>query len=291
MAILNYSGKPQTNYYDVLPRRVGLFSQKVRTMNAINVAADLPKIAVLELDTASGNHTIVIEGVTLTVATGGSDAATATAIADAINAEYSVSGASGTAPAGTAIAARVVATVSSATVTITGKFPGDNFAISYSGTGGTLTTDGTGGSQVATETAAIPYGRLVGANAADAQTDRNTPPCRLPNSANTRIFGLAGGSAFVPYQDGILVPSYRRGDIVDILAQGVGTVELDSALTIKYGDAVYVRHTANGALTKLGAVSNASGTGLAQVTGARFESINYTVDGYLVADLALNLPA
>jgi hypothetical protein len=153
MAILNYSGKPQTNYYDVLPRRVGLFSQKVRTMNAINVAADLPKIAVLELDTASGNHTIVIEGVTLTVATGGSDAATATAIADAINAEYSVSGASGTAPAGIAIAARVVATVSSATVTITGKFPGDNFSISYSGTGGTLTTDGTGGSQVATETA------------------------------------------------------------------------------------------------------------------------------------------
>lgn len=288
MPILGLNGRFQTTYPTTAkPKRIGLFTNSLSTDTYVNVAADLPKIATLALSTASGNQVITIDDVTITVPYTTSDAATAAAIAKAINSEYTAS-TGGTLP-GIAVAQRVSATVATATVTITGNYKGDAFPISYSGTGGTLTQDGTGGSQVAVNSSDIEFGLLIGANTAD-MTGWNAPnlPCRLPNSASTKIWGVSGGSVYTPYRSSDrIVPSYGRGDMVAALIKGRVTVQLDTSLTVVPGDSVFYRHTANGVLNKLGAFANATGTGLAALSGAKFVSPNYLIDGINAAEIEL----
>lgn len=288
MPILGFNGRFQTTYpSNPKQKRIGLFTNPLSTDTYVNVAGDLPKIVVLALSSASGNQVITIDDVTITVPYTTSDAATAAAIARAINSEYAPS-VGGTLP-GIAIATKVSATVSTATVTITGNFKGDSFTISYSGTGGTLTQDGTGGSQVAVVSSDIEFGLAIGANAADL-TGWTAPnlPCRLPNASTTRIWGVSGGSVYTPYRSSDrVVPSYGRGDMVAAIDKGQVTVQLDTNLTVVPGDSVYYRHTANGVLTKLGAFANASGTGLAQLAGAKFVSANYSIDGINAAEIRI----
>jgi hypothetical protein len=289
---LGYSRGGQQTVFRVLPAspRLGLFRNPVRSISGLNVAADTKKVATLALSSASGTHTIIIGGVTLTVATGANDAATATAIANAINANYSVSGGSGTVPpAAYEVANRVKATVATATVTITGRIAGDDWSISYSGTGGTLVQDGSGASIVATNSSALQFGRLVGFNTTDDYSKPNVFPMRYPNGTGTIILGVLGGSAVQPYyaDDETGIPFILRGRMGAILKEGVVTVELDTNLTIVPGDSVLYRHTANGTLTKLGSFANAAGTGRAALSTAKFVTPAVQIQGVWAADIEI----
>jgi hypothetical protein len=288
MTVLNYRSGTQKEYFvNAKPARLGLFQNPLVAQTYQNIAEELAKIAVLTLSTASGDQVITIGDAVLTVPFNTGDNATATDIANTVNGSFAVSG-GGSAPVGTLVSQRVSAVAAGAVVTITGRFPGDDFSISYSGTGGTLVTNGTGGSQLPSTSSLIEYGRVVGANSSDSFVDRNNLPCRYPNSANTVIWGIAGGSAVLPYT-GSDVPAFRRGDSVSVLRSGFVVAALESGAEPVPGGAVYYRHTANGALNQLGKLAAGSGTGLTALTGARFESKYFLSDGIRCAWVNLRL--
>jgi hypothetical protein len=278
MSINGYNGTLQTAFpVGVKNAALGKFwGPNLETRAYVNTAKDLAKIATLTLSTASGNQTLIIGGVTIVVPFTTDDAGTATAIKNAINATHTASTGSGPGN-GASIAARVNATAAAGVVTITGKYKGDDFSLAYSGTGGTLVQDGTGASQVAAESSRIEFGLWVGANSSD-MTNWNggtSLPCRLPNSANTLIWGIGGGSSVQPYSSASVV-GCERGQLLTVVQRDYVVAQLDSAAPIVPGQSVYYRHTANGGLNKIGASSNASGTGLTQYVGAKFVSANYT---------------
>ena len=284
------SGNFQTFFPDSpKPARVGQFIELIQTRVGINVASDLPQIATITFSSASGNHTVTIDGVAITFATGASDTATAAAGAAAINGVYSVSGGSGVPPVARAFAGRVVATSALGVLSITGRAAGDAFPITYVGTGGTLNVNGSAGSQVAVISAPIQYGRFVGYNTNDNFSDRSAFPIRYPNSASTLIQGISGGSIVRPYSTAS-VYSYFRGESVVYLAKGTAVVELDSTATAPaVGGSVFSRHTADGVLNKLGAAATASGTGLASVSNAVFASRAFLSEGIPCALVRINL--
>lgn len=287
--VLN-NGNFQTFFPDSpKPARVGQFLEIIQTRVGINIASDLPQIATIAFSTASGNHTVTIDGVAVTFTTGASDAATAAAGATAINGTYSVSGGSGVPPATRIFSGRVVASAASGVLTITGRVPGDAFPITYTGTGGTLRVDGSSGSQVAVVSSPIQYGRFVGYNTNDSFGDRTAFPIRYPNGAGTLIQGISGGSIVRPYSTAS-VYSYFRGESVAYLTKGTAVVELDSTATAPaVGGSVFSRHTADGVLTKLGAAATASGTGLASVSNAVFASRAFVTEGIPCALIRVNL--
>lgn len=241
MSILGASGRLQTDFFQGIKKeRLGQFwgtNLDVRAYS--NVAQDVEKIATLTLATSSGNQVVTIAGVAITTAFDTDDAATAAAVAANINATYAAS--TQASPGnGIAIASRVSATAAAGVVTITGKFKGDDFPLSYSGTGGTLVQDGTGASQVAANSSRIEFGLWVGANTSDlSEWISSNLPCRLPNSANTKIWGVGGGSSIQSYSNQEVL-GVDRGQLLSVVRSGTVVVQLDSPeLTVVSGDDVY----------------------------------------------------
>ena len=77
----------------------------------------------------------------------------------------------------------------------------------------------------------------------------------------------------------------QPNDFGDLMTHGDIWVECEVP-TVRPGEPVFVRHTANGGLNKIGAVANAAGTGLDAVPQARFAST--ASDG--IAIINVNLP-
>jgi hypothetical protein len=125
---------------------------------------------------------------------------------------------------------------------------------------------------------AVPLG--VGVCKAGSDTQ-----CKLPTSAGeaAKLFGVAIHSHVEGGANGS--DDYPIGAMVPVLSRGVAWVKVEAAVV--KGDPVYVRHTADGILTQLGGWSNAAGTGLALVAGAKFIS---SAAGGGLAQLQVNLP-
>lgn len=257
---LGFSGRaPFTSPNELQRGRPGLIqSLGAPSESLINAAAELPKIATLTLSTASDDQVLTIDGITVTTAFDTDDDTTAAAIAGNINND-------------SVLRSIVKASVSSATVTITGKLGGFDFPISYSGTGGTLTTDGSGDSQVATTNPTIEFGLVVGFNSGDLTnwTDA-TLPCRYPNSGSTIIRGIAGGST-IRQTKGLTVPGYNRGEEVTIARfrtqSRIWAQFEESASSIVPGESVFYRHTANGSLDQLGILTTTDDGGNTEALG------------------------
>lgn len=270
----------QTNYRDRAKQgRVGLFKNVILDQTYQNVADDVAKVAVLTLTSASGDQVITIEGNSLTVPFNTGDNQTASDIADAINQTFNV-GVDLTVPSGQS-ASNVEAAAAGSVITITGRYGGYDFNIAYSGTGGVLVQNGTGGSVLATQSSSIEFGLWVGFNAADVTgwNHVNDLPCRTPDSASTTILGIAGGSTIQPNVEGSIIPAYLRGASVATMRRGWAITQIEDTGSVIPGGDVFYRHTANGSLTKRGISATASGTGLAQKVGARFETTAFVVDG------------
>lgn len=263
MAILNYTGTFQSDYgFQQSRGRLGLFERTLISETYLNSALELPKIATLTLSSASGDQTIVVGSNTIVVPYSTSDAVTAAAIASEILAS----------------GANVFVTVGAAVITLTGRYGGDNYYLEYSGTGGTLAV-----TQAATQSASIPYGRIVAYKTGDPSES-----CRLPTATTDVILGLAGSDVVLESNVSIDSPQFNRGELVAVLQQGLGWVEVES--DVDRGDVPYFRYAANSTLNQLGIVAGAAGTGLSQLFGAFFQSASVTVEGKKIALLAINRP-
>lgn len=115
--------------------------------------------------------------------------------------------------------------------------------------------------------------------------------CKLPASSGDvgKALGIApsrvtSDSRFpTSYTDG---STYQTGDNVGAIASGAVWVIVEEAVT--RGGTVYVRHTANGGNTQLGACrSDADTANAAALTGARYLS---TTSGAGLALVAINVP-
>lgn len=131
---------------------------------------------------------------------------------------------------------------------------------------------------------------------------RNLTVTPIPYGRFVRIIAATTGvelpSATGQIMAGITVMNSNNNDFFDTVTHGIQPQDFADVMSVgdvwtvcetplaKPGDPVYVRHTANGGLTNLGAVSNVAGTGLDLVTSARFVSKAY--DGLAIVNA--NLP-
>lgn len=90
----------------------------------------------------------------------------------------------------------------------------------------------------------------------------------IPATDTSVILGIAAPNFQRPLINNNGVFSYRVNDPVSILEEG--DITMLSEAPVKYGDKVFIRHTVNGAFTKLWTVSNAAGTGLRELIGGQF---------------------
>lgn len=112
--------------------------------------------------------------------------------------------------------------------------------------------------------ASVPFGRaIVRVQPGDYTEPGYAGQGRLPSAAGD----ITGGHIYIAecdptvLQSGLSVPGYPPNSAMTCGRDGRWVVECETA--VAPGDPVYVRHTANGALNKIGAFANASGTGLA----------------------------
>lgn len=114
--------------------------------------------------------------------------------------------------------------------------------------------------------ATVPFGRLVALN----QTDNTI---NLPSGSGSLIVGatVTNVTKNAAYLDSGNTDGAPSGGFVDVMTEGDIWISCEST-TVKPGDSVYVRHTADAGKTTLGGVANATGTGLALVSGAMFMS-------------------
>lgn len=224
------------------------------TITAINDDPRAQQVVSFVVTAAATAGTLTIQNVEFSV-TGQADiAAVADALAAAVNAEPLVNG--------------VVIAESDGvdTVTVTAKLGGVGFTFD-DGTNTTATED-----QANAQSAPIAFGRAVieSGEARDGET-----LCKLIDTATVaRIIGIAHFSAnyekprtLDPFEDTEAV--YPGGSAVNVLRNGMIYVETEG--TVSVGDPVYVRHAADGALDELGIFAGASGTGLAQISNARWK--------------------
>lgn len=111
--------------------------------------------------------------------------------------------------------------------------------------------------------AKIPFGRFLRKDTADGVA--------LPSATGQTMLGVALFNGVECYLDQDEPYGYLDGQQVAI-ARDCEIIVYCEVSSVAYGDPVYVRHTVNGALDQLGAVSNVAGTGLDLVPGCRFNS-------------------
>lgn len=130
----------------------------------------------------------------------------------------------------------------------------------------------------------VPFGRFVSRGSDKEQQ------CLLPALAASitdlkEKLGVSVQShANENLQDG-LEPGYEDKKPVSIMEKGKIYVEVEADVSM--GDDVYVRHAADAALDQLGIFAPATGTGLAQLANARWESASVLSDGKKLAILNL----
>lgn len=128
---------------------------------------------------------------------------------------------------------------------------------------------------------AIPFGRFVA---------RGTKPviqCKLPAAAadvtGNKALGIAIRTQAIEIPlNSTADPEYPDNSAISVVSFGRVWVETESAATDTTKE-VYVRHTAAGALNKLGGFAAAAGTGLAKLDNARWLNENKTINGRQLA--------
>lgn len=211
-------------------------------------AAQVVEFAVTTAATAGD---LTINGIEF-AATGADEDEVAAALADAINDEPLVNGV-------------VLAESATDTVTVTARNGGIGF--DYADGTDTAATE----TQANAEANAIPFGRavlLVG------ESDEGNLLVKLFDEDS--IGDILGVSLYTATTEkehtddiaGQSAAEYPGNHAVNVARKGRVYVETESDVSV--GDSVYVRHTADGDLDALGAFAGASGTGLSELTDARW---------------------
>jgi len=92
----------------------------------------------------------------------------------------------------------------------------------------------------------------------------------VPSATGSKLFGVSifRESLVMKYNDTDGYYYYEEGDPVSMIEKG--DIVMYSETTSAIGDPVFVRHTADGGNTRIGAIANATGTGLDEVTWATY---------------------
>ena len=224
------------------------FSDAITLHNSFGQAAQVQTFTIGTA--AAGTWAVEIEGVEAAFVADGADtsATIAAGLLEAIQSKSVLNG---------------LATFSQASnvVTMASRVP--NAAIAASVVSGAITLAQTVAPAAASP---IPFGRaIVRVTPGDYTQEGYAGQGRLPSSAGD-ITGTQG--ILIAERDptclqplGVTAPGYPANAAMTAGRDGRWIVTTEVACNP--GDPVYVRHTANGALNKIGAFSNASGTGLA----------------------------
>lgn len=209
-----------------------------------NAANEVAQISTITIGTAANStkYTVIIDGITIDYT---SDAtATATEIAAGLAAEINLAGVG------------VKAAGDATSVTLTG-YPGVVFDFIATG-GGTGYTSST--TTPAAKSSQIGFGLAVVRETTDKED-----VARLPSSATQKFLGVTLRSQMVQHDNGIAYPNTEPMPVVQM-----GSVWVPIEGTATVSDAVYVRLAASGTNTTLGKFSVTAGTGLVELTKARW---------------------
>lgn len=216
-------------------------------LSALNDSPRTKQVSTFTVTTAATSGALSIDGVLIESATGLADEdAVAADLEDKINAEPLVNGA-------------VVATSSTDTVVVTARTGGEGFtAAAGSNTSVAATTANA-------EADPLPFGRLLVTDGVSAQDGELL--CALPSGSIANAIGVSLYTAKFEKAAG------ETGEYPPNAQVNVGRkirVYVKPEDTVAITDSVYARHTADGALDELGGFAGSSGTGLAEVTDARW---------------------
>lgn len=114
----------------------------------------------------------------------------------------------------------------------------------------------------------IPFGRFV------VKLGTGADAVGLISAAGQTVLGVANRNDTLWTPNGG-TEGFQVADQVDVVTMGDVWVPCEVAGVLP-DQPVFVRHTANGALTTIGGVANAAGVGLEAVPGAKFKSIRYS---------------
>lgn len=257
MAVLRgIRGAPITRTYRYsMPGNAGDALYILRNNTGINNSGGQVAIKVIDLSaTTSGDGVITVEGESVTVPFNTDIATTASDIVTAIQNNSFIS---------KIVKAEVNSTDDG--VILTGRDPYIGFDFSLTVTGYdavTVVDDGTGDSQVAQDASPIKPGRGV------VYPSGETPnTVALPSTSGQQFLGVAlqMGQLETSFTGQPEIPAFRPV-VYGFQGDYVAVVEAEPA---PY-DPVYIRHTADGSLTDIGAFAPASGTGLEEIPNAKF---------------------
>ena len=246
---------PQLNYRqrlaEGLPGKLASSALSADILSAINDDPRAQQIVTFTVDENAETGDLSIQGVTFEGA-GADENAVAADLADNINEEPLVNG-------------TVTAEADDDDVIVTAKVGGVGF----------LFDDGTNTTAAETQAnataASVPFGRAVllagegdEGDMLAKLMDENEVGDILGVSVYTATFEK--GRSTNPFDR--IAAEYPGGSVLNVLREGRIYVETEGEVSV--GDDVYVRHTADGDLDELGGFAGASGTGLVELTSARW---------------------
>jgi hypothetical protein len=172
----------------------------------------------------------------------------------------------------------LIAAVSTASLSITSRLAGIASPITVSG-GSTGYTVNSGAAVAAASALKIPFGVLVARKTGDPFRT-----CRLPTAAGDIPLGfaIANHSRGIENGDG-----YISGEAVGVLRDGNILALVEEPVT--EDSTPFFRRAANGALTQLGALAGATGTGLTALPGVAFKGNSFSIEGLLACEVSVNL--
>lgn len=254
MSILGFRGEPATNYNLKDPQGYpGEFKFIIRSQAYSNNEEETVKVATVTVDASgTGEQSVSIDGVTVTVEFDSDAATTAQLLKEAINLEPQID--------------NVVATVSSDEITLTGTFLGDNFVVVVVG-------DLTLVETAATRSEDIQYGVLVVAGS-------NENGFKLPANSNERVLGVLGTTTIRDSSNENTDINFKvlRGETGAVLEKGDAIALAETEFSEE--DDIYYRIGGSGII---GAVSNTDGGDTAdfvKLDRARAKSKDFYFLGY-----------
>ena len=254
----------------------GLIIQNVKTDTFVNAATDAYQSVSIAIGTAATStaYTITALGTTITYTSGGTDTAALIAIG-----LYN-------ALSGSVIAGRFTVTYTATTVVLTNTIYGNDTVVTVAGGGTGYAATNT----ASVNTATIGHGLVIATKSPYPVID-GVPSAALPAASTDRVLGVSAASHAEVLGGNIptAASGTRSGDMINVLS--IGAIYAVAEIACLATDAtVYYRHTANGANTTIGVLSNASGTGLSSIAGIGFAGNSFvTRNGVILVPVNVNL--
>jgi len=265
-------GLQQTYRLNMEPALAGLTVEEIRSAVAINRFQGTAQVDTIVITAVADGNTATISklgqpplSLLLNSVTGASVTAARNALVVALKASYSWS------------SRYAIAASSTDSITLTDRYP--NVVTPVATFTGSGTTTGTSSVTTAASPAvATPYGLVVASPATPSAYVDGIPVVAVPSASTDVPQGIVRASHTAPtigFNETANSNPIQR--TFTILKQGIIWAVSEAVITAE-DTTLFFRHTADGALTTLGAIAPATGTGLAAFTGATAKGDSVLLD-------------